>query len=593
MKKTIIALLALLLALAFTACTGKTAATTTAAKEGDAEGTTTAAQQEEAETYYYGELNYGGKTEDELDDYYTEIYGDAYQWNNGTTAGQWKAVLYDDLTSGILGLERGDVNALFLLEPVAKYIVACNEEILETYDTGDPAVTALAMATLDTNTELLEKLNKAMAELEAEGKLEELVNAYLTDLTRPMKVTEMPVIEGAETIRVVVTGDLPPFDYVNAKGQAAGYNIALLSAISKKLGMNIELVYANAGSRFIQLTSGKADVIFWARGASFSESAEFDFSADVPEGIAVTTPYTTQKSLALVFKHEGVITLDIGEGFPKVECLDTLVKQELTQEQTDAGMLYSFKDPEELVHFQVSVVDNAEGKTLDEHVQGINAVTPGCIETKNWDGKEGRLITYFNEDNAFVKHYVFASGDKLAIAEYIYPTTEIKLGTTNLYTWLPKAYVERPATEYEIEGDVFATYFALDNYHLADVSILEWKDTEWTYDMILDSWGESNAPMTEEEFNALAQDGFSMEDLQSFYAKAYQPVESLILEANGITFMANDIRYQFDVEWTEVLITAKEDDDTFVEFCLWASTEEWPAMGEALAYATHMGSQAK
>lgn len=62
-----------------------------------------------------------------------------------------------------------------------------------------------------------------------------------------------PVIAGAKTVRVVVTGDLPPLDYVSMDGQPAGYNVALLSELSKVMNVNFELVTADAASRAAML----------------------------------------------------------------------------------------------------------------------------------------------------------------------------------------------------------------------------------------------------------------------------------------------------------------------------------------------------
>jgi len=294
MKKIIITLLAAVLALAFVGCSN-TAATTAAE-------TTTAAQEEKIDIYY-GDLNYGGKTIEELRAYYMMIYGNnAGESQEGSITYQWRLTLYDDLTSAILGLERDDVKALCLLKPVADYIAACNEETMRSADYDGGIRTALSMATLDSNTELLEKLNAAIRALDADGTLEALEKEYTTDFSKLPEAAELPKIDGAETVRVVVTGDMPPYDYVTTDGKAAGYNVTLLSAIAEKVGLNFELVYANASSRYVQLTSGKADVIFWARGDLYSESAEFDFSADVPEGIAVTDPFTVQGYRAVVMK---------------------------------------------------------------------------------------------------------------------------------------------------------------------------------------------------------------------------------------------------------------------------------------------------
>jgi len=292
MKKITITLLALVLALAFTACTGNTAATTTTTTVAE---TTTAAQNEEKAIFYYGEIAYGAADEESLYEKSLDLCGDAV-FDDGTTIDQYHCKIFNDMNSALLALKKKDIYALDLAKNVAEYIVAQNPDQFVVNGYGSTSnIMAFAMALKSENTALKDELNTAIAALKKDGTLEALEKEYLSDLTKLPEAKDIPTIEGAETIKVVVTGDMPPFDYVTADGKAAGYNVALLSAISEKINKNIELVYANAGSRYIQLTSGKADVIFWARGEKYSETAEFSFANDLPEGMAVTDSYITQE----------------------------------------------------------------------------------------------------------------------------------------------------------------------------------------------------------------------------------------------------------------------------------------------------------
>jgi len=291
MKKILVGILSLLLALSFAGCanTASTTATTAAARE--------------KEIFYYGFLTQGGVTEEELTQQDAENLSSVgvENWDDGTTQEQWVAKYYDDLNTALWGLDCGDVVSVDCLKSVLLYVDAQNPG---KYSPGTFYVSqrALAMAVKSENTALLEKLNGAIAALKEDGTLDQLAKDYLTDFTKMPEPVQMPVFEGAETVRVVVTGDLPPYDYVTPDGKAAGYNVALLSAISEKVQLNIELVYANAGSRYIQLTSGKADVIFWVMGSSYSESAEFNFNDDLPEGMAVTDSYATDDLWSLYLK---------------------------------------------------------------------------------------------------------------------------------------------------------------------------------------------------------------------------------------------------------------------------------------------------
>ena len=90
----------------------------------------------------------------------------------------------------------------------------------------------------------------------------------------------------AETVKIAITGDMPPLDYIAADGSAAGFNTALIAEIAKRLKVNVELVSINAGARAAALSSGRADGVFW-----FWHNNSVDGSLDTPEGIALTEPY--------------------------------------------------------------------------------------------------------------------------------------------------------------------------------------------------------------------------------------------------------------------------------------------------------------
>ena len=118
-----------------------------------------------------------------------------------------------------------------------------------------------------------------------------LAKQYITDLKKdgePPKV-EIAKIEGADTIKIAVTGDLPPIDLVLADGSPAGFNTAVLSEISKRLKKNVEIVSIESGARASALTSKRADVIFWAIVPT--ETAGRPADVDMPEGATLTTPY--------------------------------------------------------------------------------------------------------------------------------------------------------------------------------------------------------------------------------------------------------------------------------------------------------------
>ena len=76
----------------------------------------------------------------------------------------------------------------------------------------------------------------------------------------------LPAIEGADTIRIAVTGDLPPMDMILEDGMPAGFNTAFLAKLSVLVGVNFELVSIESSARAVALSSGVVDALFWTRG---------------------------------------------------------------------------------------------------------------------------------------------------------------------------------------------------------------------------------------------------------------------------------------------------------------------------------------
>ena len=125
----------------------------------------------------------------------------------------------------------------------------------------------------------------------ADGTLSKLAKQYISDLKdgkEPLAV-QINKIEGAETIKVAVTGDLPPFDMILADGTPAGFSTAVLSDISRRIGKNIELISIDSGARASILSSKGADVVFWE--AVPKDSHLLPANIDIPEGIDISEPY--------------------------------------------------------------------------------------------------------------------------------------------------------------------------------------------------------------------------------------------------------------------------------------------------------------
>ena len=81
------------------------------------------------------------------------------------------------------------------------------------------------MMTMDTNKEVYDILNNAIVEMKADGTLDSLIeNELKAYIESDPLAKDLPHFDGARTIKIGVTGDLPPMDFVAANGKTAGFN---------------------------------------------------------------------------------------------------------------------------------------------------------------------------------------------------------------------------------------------------------------------------------------------------------------------------------------------------------------------------------
>ena len=105
-----------------------------------------------------------------------------------------------------------------------------------------------------------------MTEIKADGTLDALVQTYITDaVSGEPEPVEFTKTDG-ETIRVAVTGALPPMDYVAADGTPAGFNTAILAELGRRMNKTFELVVVDSVGRATALASGQVDLVFWTNG---------------------------------------------------------------------------------------------------------------------------------------------------------------------------------------------------------------------------------------------------------------------------------------------------------------------------------------
>ena len=197
---------------------------------------------------------------------------------------------FDKMNDMQLALEANQIDMLSTYQNVANYMLqrSDNKEILPSEKILSDS---FCFAVREGDTTLKDDLNTAIKAMATDGTLANLVKQYITELKSGAEPPAVPItkIEGADTIKVAVTGDLPPFDMILADGTPAGFSTAVLAEISRRINKNIELISVDSAARAEILSSKGADVVFWV--AVPKDSTLIPANVDQPDGIAVTEPY--------------------------------------------------------------------------------------------------------------------------------------------------------------------------------------------------------------------------------------------------------------------------------------------------------------
>ena len=212
-------------------------------------------------------------------------------------------VFFDNLNQMQMALQTKQIDEISTYRSVARYMIAKDPRFQVLKDHSLEFIDSFCFALRDDETELRNSLNKVITEMQNDGTLDRLTKEYITDINTSADppAVALPHFDSAETIKVAVTGDLPPLDFVSTNGKPEGFNTAVLAEIGNRMLKNIELVQIDSGARAVALTSKQVDIVFWAI-VPVSEIIPSD--SDKPSGVILTDPYYKDKIVHIVFKED-------------------------------------------------------------------------------------------------------------------------------------------------------------------------------------------------------------------------------------------------------------------------------------------------
>lgn len=274
-----------------------------------------AAKSQKEEVVYAGILTYLGTTEQEfqegLDDLRKAVAplipDDESSWAEDDRLEAFIGSLvktrriisfYDSLLSMQMALRSRKIDEIALPEAVGMYLVSQNPNY-DIFFSLNMMPSTIAFGFKRGNTALQKEFNTTINAMKKDGTLARLEREYITEMnsSEPERV-KFQDFPKAKTIKVAVTGDLPPIDFIAADGTPAGYNTAVLSEIGKRLKKNIRLISVDTGGRSAALASERADVVFWYRNteglktpAKIKGKNLGGVMKDTLEGVILSVPY--------------------------------------------------------------------------------------------------------------------------------------------------------------------------------------------------------------------------------------------------------------------------------------------------------------
>ena len=189
-----------------------------------------------------------------------------------------------------MALSQGKIDCIIIDEQPAKVFVSNNNdlEILPEEFTNEDYAAVIKKD----NTELLEKVNKALSEIKEDGTLDKIISSYIpADGEEAGSFHYTQTVTEGDTFVMATNAEFPPYEYKEAS-DIIGIDVEIGRAIADKLGMVLKVEDMAFDSIINSVNSGKADIGL----------AGFTVTEDRKKQINFSDSYTTSKQVIIIKK---------------------------------------------------------------------------------------------------------------------------------------------------------------------------------------------------------------------------------------------------------------------------------------------------
>ena len=198
---------------------------------------------------------------------------------------------YNKGNDAVMALKQGKIDCVIIDNQPAQAFVARNDDL--TILEEEFAVEEYAICISKDHPELTQAFNGALAELKADGTLDQIVANYIGDDTKGTCPYETPAGTAYPngTLVMATNAAFEPYEYYS-NNEITGIDAEIAKAICDKLGYELVIEDMEFDSIITAVQSGKAD--FGAAGMTVTE--------DRLQNIDFTDPYTTATQVIIVRK---------------------------------------------------------------------------------------------------------------------------------------------------------------------------------------------------------------------------------------------------------------------------------------------------
>jgi polar amino acid transport system substrate-binding protein len=168
-------------------------------------------------------------------------------------------VYFNDHTSMIAAIRAHQISGAVFDEPVARILDVQHSDLHILPERLSTDMYALAFN--PQKTELLAEFNTMLAELRANGTLNQIVDNWFSSDFTSHSMPKLPAVDGSNgTLRFATNLTQEPFAFVSGNAhQPSGYEIELVTRFAHRMNMKLEIQNMDIGAIIPSLLSGKSD----------------------------------------------------------------------------------------------------------------------------------------------------------------------------------------------------------------------------------------------------------------------------------------------------------------------------------------------